>query len=168
MYKIIGLFLTLCASWAFLYSKGQIIDKRYTNLKEMIKALTYLKQEISFSAGELGMVCKKVSHVTQGDVSAVFYEIVNILEENPSDFSSAWAAATDGKMMFSREAEMLLCDLAQNLGKKSLDIELENVQKAKEVLEQLKEHEKIKSAKDKKLLYTLGVSAGFALVILVI
>lgn len=168
MYKIIGLLLVGSALCGFLYSRVQTINEKYSNLKEMIKALTYLKQEISFSAGELGKVIREISYKAQGKVSEVFCQIGNMLEEKPTDFSSAWMAVTKGLRLFSKEAENAVVDLARNLGKKSLDIELENIQKTKEILEQIEEYEREKTFSDKKLLYTLGASAGLALVILVI
>lgn len=168
MYKIIGLFFVGGSLAGFMYSRAQSINKKYINLKEMIKALTYLKQELSFSAGELWKVLREISCKTQGEISEIFCQISNILEEKPLDFSSAWHGVTDGKVLFSKDTENSLFDLAGNLGKKSLDIELENIQKTKEILEQIEEYEKEKTTKDKKLLYTLGVSLGIALVILVI
>lgn len=168
MYRLAGIILVSSAFLGFLYSKGQTISKKYENLKEMIKALTYLKQEISFSTGELFKVCRDISSKIRSDVSEVFCEIADILEEKPTDFYSAWITSIDGKVLFTKEAETSVCDLAQNLGKKSLDIELENIEKTKQILEQIEEYEKEKMVKDKKLLYTLGASIGAAFLILII
>ncbi len=168
MYRFVGIILVSSAFFGFLYSKGQTIGRKYENLKEMIKALTYLKQEISFSSGELFRVCRDISLKTHSDISEVFCEISNILEEKPMDFYSAWLTSTNKKTLFAKEVKTAVCDLAQNLGKKSLDIELENIEKTKQILEQIEEYEKEKTAKDKKLLYTLGASVGAAFLILVI
>ena len=86
MYRLAGIVLVSGAFLGFLYSKGQTISKKYENLKEMIKALTYLKQEISFSTGELFKVCRDISLKTHSDVSEVFCDVANILEEKPIDF----------------------------------------------------------------------------------
>ncbi len=166
MYKIIGMLLVGGALSGFLYNKAQTMSKEYENLKEMIKALTYLKQELSFSAGELWRVCRTIANRTKNDVSEAFLKTANILEEKPSDFYTSWSEATQGVSLFSKEAQSAISDLIYNLGKKSLDIELENIEKTKEILEQTEIYEREKTAKDKKLLYTLGVSAGLALVIL--
>lgn len=168
MYKIIGLFLAGSALAGFLYVRAQSINTKYNNLKELIKALTYLKQELSFSAGELSGVFRRISEKTNSLVSQVFLNIADILEERPTDFYSAWKKVTDGKGLFTKEAENLMSDFSQNLGKKSLDIELENIEKSREILMQIEEYEREKTTKDKKLTYTLGVSFGVALVILVI
>lgn len=168
MYKLTGIVMVCCALWGFLYSKVQTITSEYNNLKEMIKALTYLKQELKFSSGELGRVCKEISGRTQLQVSEIFGGIADILKENVCDFYQAWYGTIRGKKIFSKETENALEEFAQNLGKKSLDIELENIEKTIEILSQIEEYEGEKTTKHKKLIYTLGASVGAALIILVI
>lgn len=168
MYKIIGILLVVGALSGFLYNQAQSMSREYENLKEMIKALTYLKQELSFSAGELWKVCRMIADRTKNDVSEAFFKTADILEEKSSDFCTSWSEATQEMSLFSNNTQAVLSDLFYNLGKKSLDIELENIEKAKEILEQTEIYEREKTTKDKKLLYTLGVSAGLALVILAI
>ncbi len=168
MYKLTGIVMVCCALWGFLYSKVQAITSEYNNLKEMIKALTYLKQELKFSSGELGRVCKEISGRTQLQVSEIFENIADTLKENVCDFYQAWYETIRDKKTFSKETENALEDFAQNLGKKSLDIELENIEKTIEILSQIEEYEGEKTLKNKKLIYTLGASVGAALIILVI
>lgn len=168
MYKLTGIVMVCCALWGFLYSKVQAITSEYNNLKEMIKALTYLKQELKFSSGELGKVCREISVRTQFQVSGIFGNIADILKENVCDFYQAWHGAVCGQKIFSKETEKTLEEFAQNLGKKSLDIELENIEKTIEILSQIEEYEGEKTTKHKKLIYTLGASVGAALIILVI
>lgn len=168
MFKIIGALLVITAVGGFVCGKSQAAVQKYNNLKEMIKALTYLKQELSFSAGELGVICRSIGGRTQAEISHVFLKISNILEKRTTDFSQAWREATEGNILFCAQAEVAVLDFVNNLGKKSLDIELENISKTKEILEEIETAEREKTAKDKKLLYTLGVSFAVALVILII
>lgn len=169
MYKVIGIVLVVAASIGFFLKKAETVEEKYENLKEMIKAVTYLKQELNFSSQELSFLCEKIADKTQGAVSDTLSEVGRILnKEKGADFKCAWNTVTDKRELFSADAKKIVEDLADNLGKKSLDIELENIEKTKTQLEHLEIEEREKTRKDKKLLYTLGGALAAAITILVI
>ena len=127
MYKFIGITLVLISCIFFIMRKADAIKQRYKNLKELKKAVTYLKDEISFSAPEISVLCKKTADVTVGEVSMLFENCSQILQQDEkADFNSAILSAIGVNNLLSDEGKSVLFELSQNLGKKNLEIELKN------------------------------------------
>lgn len=169
MYKFIGIILVLISCGAFIMQKAETIKQKTENLKELKKAVAYLKDELKFSAPEISVLCKKMADVTDGEISLLFESSAQFLEHDEKlDFNSALIKAIKDRHLFSDEGKRLLFELSQNLGKKNLEIELKNLQKSEKDLERLLLEEEEKTKKDTKLMYTLGLSLAAVFVILII
>ncbi len=169
MFKAVGTALVLISLGSFLYNKVEIKRKKFKNFCEIKKALTYLKHELKFCAPELFLICGKISAQTTGEISEIFAQVKNNLEKNSSsDFCTAWEEAAGKRELFSDNVSQNVKELIKSLGKKSLDIELENIEKAQNALDMLEAEEKDNYLKDRKLIYTLGAAACTIILILTI
>jgi len=145
------------------------LTRKYENLKEIKKAITYLKQELSFSVSEISFLSKCMAENTKGEISHILGDVHTFLSEDKTlDFKDAWYKSKGDKSLFTFEAEKIVDSLFKDLGKRTLDIELENITKAEKRLEILESEEKEKYKKDKKLIYTLGVTACAVMLIVAI
>ncbi len=169
MLKTIGVGFILISLGMFLFNKVESKRQKYLNFCEIKRAVTFLKHELSFSAPELFLICEKISNETSGEISEIFHNIHNKLKSNPTiDFGKAFKEAVKNRVLFSESVEKTVSDFARTLGKKSLDIEIENISKAQAALQMLEAEEKEKYLKDKKLIYTLGLASGAVVLILAI
>lgn len=169
MYRIIGISLVVVSCGGFFWKKIQKLSEKYNNLKELKKAVTHMKHELSHSACELPLIFKKVSQLTDGEVSCVFKNIGLALTENEiSDMKTVWQNSGGKELLLPDSARKVIEELIYNIGKKELDTEIEKIESAVVSLEQIEAEEREKTQKDKKLLYTIGVSFAAAVVILFI
>ena len=169
MFKAIGLVLILISLAVFVFNKVENKKQKFLNFCEMKRAISFLKHELSFSAPELSLLCKRISDQTSGEISQVFKETKRQLEKESSiDFYTAWENAAGKRELFSEETQKIILELIKGLGKKSLDIEIENIEKTQKALETLEAEEKEKYLKERKLIYTLGTAAGAVILILAI
>lgn len=169
MFKVLGVIFILFSLGVFTYRTVEQKKRQLTNLKEMKKAITFLKHELTFSMPEMATLCKKVAQKTEGDISKAFLNTEKIIHNDSSiDFSNAWQMTIEDKKLFSPAAEREILDFSKEFGKKTLEIELENLKKYESELHLLEENEKEKYLNDKKVTCTLGAAMGAVLVILVI
>ncbi len=169
MYKIMGIGLIALSLGSFTYLKVEQIKERFLNLKEIKRAITYLKHELSFSGDKMSVLCNKISNNVSGQIAEIFKGIAEILDgEENIDIFSAWQKMTCGKQLFSEQAEKEVSDFFKNFGKKTVEIEIENLNRTEGILEMLILEEKEKFEKDKKLIYTLGAAISAVIVILAI
>ena len=169
MYKALGAIMMCTASFGMILKLVRFSGEKYTNLTEMIKAVIQIRQELTFNASELFRILEKASQKTEGGVSEALAECSQKLESDRSaDFKTIWQTATEGKTLFSQQAERVVQELAENLGKMSMEAEVENLEKAKNLLTQIESEERIKTQNDKKVIYTVGGAATAALFILMI
>lgn len=167
MYKALGVVLIFLSLGAFLYQTVETKKKQLLNLKEFKKALTLLKNELSFTMPEISHLLSTVSQKTSGEISYVFSRIAEkLIKDTGIDFFTAWESAVGKRILFSKEATDEIFNFCKNFGKKTVDIEIENIKQYEKILECLINEESDKFIKDKKLIYTLGVSIGAVIVIL--
>lgn len=167
MYKALGIVLIFLSLGVFSFKTVQTKKQRLFNLKEFKKVLTILKNELRFSMPEISSLCKKVCDMTSGEISYIFKNIANILRENSStDFFAAWKSQTYENQFFSKEAMGEIVNFCESFGKKTLDIELENIKRCEKNLELLQNEEREKYLKDRKLIYTFTAAIGSVIVIL--
>ena len=146
MYKALGVVLIFLSLGAFLFKTVEMKKNQLLNLKEFKKALTLLKNELSFTMPEISQLLSTVSKKTSGEISYIFSAISEMLLKD---------SGTDE-----------IYNFCKNFGKKTVDIEIENIKQCEKILECLINEESDKFIKDKKLIYTLGVSIGAVIVIL--
>lgn len=169
MYKIVGIALVVLSSGLFTYLKVERMREQFLNLKEIKKAITYLKHELTFSGDKISGLCKKISDNTSGPIAQIFMDIAEMLDgENNIDIFSAWQSKTCDKQLFSKQTEKEISDFFKNFGKKSIEIELENIKKTEDTLQMLISEEGEKLIKDKKLIYTISAALCAVIVILAI
>ena len=169
MFKALGIILIAISLGLFSYKKVDIKKQQLFNLSEIKRALAILKNELSFSMPEMSFLCKKVAEDTVGEISSLFNSIEkNLKKDSTMDFLNAWQNETLKNKLFSDEAQKEILGFCNNFGKKTIDIELENINKTEKNLEILLKDEKDKYQKDKKLIYTLGAAIGAVVVIIVI
>ncbi len=169
MYKFIGIGLICISLGGFFWKKAQTLCQKYENLKEILKAVTHIKQELSFSSVELAELMARVCDSLQGNFGQVLKNTTKVLaDKKTTDMKSAWEESGGGELLLTDEARKITEDYFFNIGKKSLDIELEKTEKTIQTLSFLEKEEREKTNKDKKLLYTMGASVAAAIVILVI
>ncbi len=167
MYKALGIVLVILSSAIFSYMTVEKKRQQLTNLKELRKAFVFIKNELSFSMPEISVLCRKVSEKTEGETSHLFNEVAKMIKnDNNIDFSTAWKSSTREKNLFSPDATEEILSFVKNFGKKTLDIELENIKRFEKVLQQFTQEENEKFIKEKKLIYTLGAAIGAVVMIL--
>lgn len=167
MYKALGVVLIFLSLGAFLFKTVETRKNQLLNLKEFKKALTLLKNELSFTMPEISQLLYTISQKTSGEISNIFNTISEILSKDSGvDFFTAWESVVGKRMLFSKEATDEIILFCKNFGKKTVDIEIENIKQCERTLECLINEESDKFIKDKKLIYTLGVSIGAVIVIL--
>ena len=87
------------------------------------------------------------------------------------DFGQAWAAAREEfaqTPFLSPAADKTMTDFSQRAGKMSREIEIENIDKTLESLDREIADEGENYTKNRKLIFTLGIGAGLAVLILFI
>lgn len=169
MYRIIGISLIVVSCSGFFWKKVQQVCVKYNNLRELKKGITHLKHELSHSACELPLIFKKVSQLLDGEVSSVFKNIGTELAKNEiSDMKLLWETSGGKDLLLPESAKKVTEELIYNIGKKELETEIEKLERAIVLLEQIETEEREKTQKDKKLLCTVGASFAAAVVILFI
>lgn len=169
MLKFTGLIMVVLACGSYVFTRTSAVKEKFENLCQIKSAVTYLKHEMSFSAPQINILCRKMAERTKGEVSQVLSVASDFLDQDKTlDFEKAWQKVKGTKELFSEEAESVVCDFFKNLGKKSIDIELDNIKKTEKNLEDLIIQEEEKTKKDIKLIYTLGGAACAAIVIMAI
>lgn len=167
MCKALGIVLVFLALGVFSYKTVKVKTRHLINLKEFKRALVFIKNELSFSMPEVSVLCKMVSEKTHGEISRLFYDMGKTLaSDNNTDIFAAWCENTNEKNLFCDAANREVLNFIQNFGRKTLDIELENIKATEIILEQLIQEEKDKYGKEKRLIYTLAASIGAVIVIL--
>lgn len=172
MLKIIGSIMILFACVMFSFIKADELKQKCDNLNRMKKAVYLIKNEIAFSSKTLSEAICYVSQLMPHNISLFFKSVSEYLLNNEtSDFSQAWEASKnefDNKLLLSDEADKILDDLAQQLGKMPRDSELENIDRTLEILSNQYCEEEKSYKKNRKMIFSLGLCAGLAVLILFI
>ena len=169
MCKALGIIMTFFSCACFLYRIVNERREQTNNLKEIKKAVIYLKNELAFSMPEMISLCEKTAKKTTGEISLIFERVSEYMcEDSCVDFYSAWQRACGEKKLFSPETERAVTELFAEFGKKTLDIELHNVSRVQHILEEREKEEEKKYMTDRKLIYTLGVAFCTVTVIIAI
>ena len=167
MFKAVGIILILVSLGSFVLDKVENKKAIFLNFCQIKKALNFLKHELSFSTPEISKLCSKTSSHIEGEISDIFKELSDNLKHN-ADFFTAWQTATKNKSLFSDNVNNIILDFVKAFGKKTLDIEIENIEKTLLALEMIETEEREKYIQDRKLIYTLGTAVGAVIIILVI
>jgi stage III sporulation protein AB len=166
MFKLAGIIMIVLSCGGYVFSRAQSIKEKCENLRQIKQAITYIKHEMSFSAPQIDVLAEKCAQNTKGEVSEVFSKCRELLDKDKTlDFYRAWHKAKANRDFLSEEADNVVCEFFKNLGKKSIEIELDNIKKTEEILAGLLLSEEEKTKKDAKLTYTLGGAVSAAVII---
>jgi len=166
MFKLAGIIMIVLSCGGYVFSRAEGIKEKCENLRQIRQAITYIKHEMSFSASQIDVLSEKCAEYTKGEVAEVFLRSSELLKKDKTlDFYRAWLKAKGNKELFSPDADNAVCEFFKNLGKKSIDIELDNIEKTEELIERLLITEEEKTKKDTKLTYTLGGAVSAAVII---
>lgn len=169
MYKAFGIGLISLSLGIFSYKTVERKKQCLLNLKEFRRALKILENELSFSMSEISFICTKISDMTSGEISDLFKRIMKALKDNSStDFFTAYKSAASQKLLFSKEVAKEVLNFCECFGKKTLDIELENIKRCQKHLEEAECEERKIYLKERKLIYTFTAAIGAVTVIIVI
>lgn len=167
MYKALGVILLSVGCVYYIYILINERKEKLRNLKEIKKAVICFLQELSFNMPEITVLCEKASDRTEGEISRLFSDTAkNLRQDKNTDFYMAWESARNGNELFGKEAADTLCGFLKNFGKKSLEIEMANLERVLASLEETEKLSEKKYAEDKKLICTLG--AAFCATVIII
>ena len=167
MYKTLGVILLTAACIYYIYMMIYERREKLRNIKEIKKAVVCFEHELSFSMPEIAVLCETASSRTDCEISRIFSDMAEVLRQDKNtDFYTAWEKVRNGKELFNIETENLLRGFFGDLGKKSLEIELSNIERVQKSLEEQEKHEEKKYAEERKLICTLG--AAFCATVIII
>lgn len=172
MFKALGILMIVFSSFMFSYIKADNLKKRLENLKQLKRALSILKNEISFSSREIQGVAEELSEILNGDFKDVFLNISKNLYKNPDKtFGQAWEEGTKGYVrggLISENAFKIIKDFSCLAGQRSKEIEIENIEKTINLLENEIKSEGDRFQENRKLIFSLGGITGLSLLIILL
>lgn len=167
MAKMLGMILIFVACALFAYSKVHDMKQKLVNLCEMERALFLMQYEISFSGRQLWEACDGLASALTGQVSDLFYRISDRLKADETlSFQEAFSHLAEN--MFSPETQNILKSFAATFGTLSRDMETSSIAHCMESLSRLKDGETQQYKQSRKLIYTLCIGGGLAILILLI
>ncbi len=167
---ICTLIVAVCSYMGYAY--GEQFKRRYSNLKELQRAVLQLENEILYSYTSLPVAIDNVGDKSRGAVKEFLKDMASKLKENYFDsvyqiFTSSYEVHKD-KLDFKEEDAALLDDLTKSLGevdiighKKIFNLFSETI---KGNIEDAEESMK----RNQKMYRYLGLCAGLGIVILIV
>ncbi len=169
MHKALGVILLSVGCVYYIYMLIKERKSKLQNLKEIKKAIVFLKNELSFNMTEIADLCEITSSKTEGEISQIFADTAkNLRKDTNIDFYDSWKKAQKNRELFNVEANDILKGFFGDFGKKSLEIELSNIERVLTSLEEKEKSEEKKYAEERKLICTLGVAFCATIVIIAI
>ncbi len=170
MPQTIGIVLIFLSCILFVHQKAEGLIKTLQNVKQMKQALIYMKNEISFSSKALAEVTASLQYVLTGNIGQFFSQLSSYLSANETaDFGQAWEHAKGcfgNKPFLPAAADSILTDFSRQAGKLPREAELENFEKTINDLDVEIANANETYPQKCKLIYTLGVCAATAVLIL--
>ena len=166
MYKALGVILLAVGCVYFIYMMIYERKEKLYNLKEMKKAIICFKNELEFSMPEIAILCEKTSERTEGEISRILADVAKSFHRDRNlDFHTAWEKAKKNEL-FNGETKEILDGFFCDFGKKSLELELSNLERVLRSLEERENAEEKKYTEERKLICTLG--AAFCATVIII
>ncbi len=169
MQKVIGAFFVIFSGVLLSWVRVLREKTKLQNLKEIQKALFYMKQEISFSGKILARIITEVAFRTDGEVGEFFKRLgEEVLKDETVSMFSCFLKAKEGKAFLPDEAERILEDFFKEVGSFSGELEDRHLDRTLTKLEQIETEAHECFLKNKKLNLTLGICASFGVVMLLL
>jgi len=170
--KIIGSIIVIFSSSFLGYVLSRDCSRRPVELRELQGLLQMFENEISFLSSYISDAFERISKSSTADASLFFSDTVRRLkEDNSLNASEAWEkSVTENikKTSFNKEDEMILVSFGKMLGNSDIEGQIKNIRLT---ISQLKNQEykaeEIK-AKNEKMIRSLGILGGLAVVIILI
>lgn len=172
MFKILLLIIIviICALLGYIY--GENFNKRFVQLKELLRIIINLQNEILFCYTPLPECFKKISSNAMEPLNKVFYDIGNKLENNQVDnvYIAVSESINENKknMNLTDEDYNILLDLGKSLGDTNIDGHLNIFELTKDGLKRQVSLADEECRKNRKLYRYLGVSLGFMIAIFLV
>lgn len=171
MFKLMGICMIVFSCITFAYQMTAEMKRKILRLKQIVKALSIMKNEIAFSAKDISNIIEDFAPSLSTGMDQFFMEVSGYLKQNgTSDFGQAWCEIKNSKgdLFGSVGADKVIFDFANQLGKLPRAAEIENFTKTIEVLKHEIVQEEQKYQNNRKVVYALSVCAGFVALILFI
>ena len=167
--KIIGAVLVIVSGMLFASSHILKEKTKLHNLKEMQKALFYMKQEILFSGKILARIITEAASRTEGDVGAFLCKLGEELKNHETEsLSSCFFKVKGEKTFLPDEAESILADFFKEAGSFSGELEERHLDTTLTKLARVEKEAREGFLKNKKLNLTLGICVSFGVVMLLL
>lgn len=169
MRKIVGAILIMISGMLFASFRILSEKEKLKNLKEMQKALFFMKQEIAFSGKILTRIMTEIASRTEGEVKALFIRLgEELIKDEKIPIYEAFFRAKSEKAFLSNEAAIALEDFFKSVGTFSGELEEEHLDAVLEKLSRIEIEERERFYRNKKLTLTLGICASFSVVMLLL
>lgn len=169
MQKVIGAVCILISG--VLFTSFRVLGEKVKleNLKEVQKALFFMKQEIAYSGKILTRIITEIASRTEGEVGAFFLRFgKELTKDEKIPISEGFFRAKGEKAFLSNEAESVVADFFKSVGTFSGELEEVHINAALEKLSRVEKEEHARFERNKKLTLTLGICTSFSVVMILI
>ncbi|MBR2499515.1 MAG: stage III sporulation protein AB [Clostridia bacterium] len=165
MIKILGIILIFIACYGFAQKRITKSRKKSSQLSSLISGLKEIADKISFLGEPLYEI---ISSVNQHNNNIFFSEILSILSDDKKvSMETAWKEALESKeIALSEDAKEVLLLLGKTIGRQTAQKEEENIGFCIEKLSSILAEEEQLLKKNTKMIQSLGIVSGLAIVIL--
>ena len=169
MQKVLGAAFVILSGVLLAWIRVLSEKTKLKNLKEIQKALFYMKQEISFSGKILARIITEVALRTEGEVGEFFKRLgEELLKDETISLFSCFFKVKGDKVFLPDEAECVLEDFFKELGSFSEELEDRHLDRALTKLARIETEAYEDFLKNKKRDLTLGVCVSFGVVMLLL
>ena len=168
MSKTLGILMVILSSLLFTYIKADDMKRRLENIKQLKRGLGIIKNEIMFSSREMGDIALELSETLEGDLSFIFKGVAEKMRENTHiSFGQAWEERINiHKNVLPERAVKIMNDFSYMAGKMSKEIEISNIEKTMDILDEETKEEFLNYTKNRKLIFSLGAISALSVTIL--
>ena len=165
MIKILGIILIFIACYGFTQKRITKSREKSKQLNSLISGLKEIADKISFLGEPLFEI---ISSVEKHNDNVFFSKILGILSDNKKiSMETAWEEALNSKgLALSEDAKEVLLSLGKTIGKQTAQKEEENIGICIEKLSSILADEEQLLKKNTKMIQSIGLLSGLAIVIL--
>jgi stage III sporulation protein AB len=170
--KIIGSIIVIFSSSFLGYVLSRDCSRRPGELRELQGLLQMFENEISYLSSYISDAFERISKRSTADATVFFSDTVcRLKEDNSLNASEAWERAVTENIKrtsLNKEDEAILVSFGKMLGNSDIEGQIKNIRLAISHLKN-QEHkaEEIK-AKNEKMIRSLGILGGLAIVVILI
>ena len=126
--KFVGGCLVCAASGYVGFSAGARLGKRVQALGQLIKALEFMQNQITYICQPMAQIIESLENTAQGTARELFGALGRRMGElGRTDFSSLWRECVSGLEGINQNDKNILIELGQGLGRYDAEIEAKNI-----------------------------------------